>query len=243
MTIVAFLSAKHSPGVSTLAVTLSALASDTTPALLVEADPCGGDLAARAGLRLEPGLATLAGAARRGIDPGVLEQHLQTLASGAQALVAPTSLEHTVSALRALGPRLPRACEETGRYVFVDLGRWRSDHPAGEMLHAASSVVMLIAPTVEGVEHARSRLAAIAVDPARITVVAVGDRPYGTAEIARALGMPVRAVEFDRRSAEMMGAGCNLDRWMRRTPLVRSARALLDHLYAHVETNVLEMAK
>ena len=126
-----------------------------------------------------------------------------------------------MSALRALGPIVPRACEETDRYVVVvDLGRWCSDHPAGELLHAADSVVMVIAP-IEGVEHSRSRLAARPVDPARIMVVTVGDRPYGTAEIARALGTPGRAIAFNRLSAELMALGWVLDRWLRRSPLVR----------------------
>jgi hypothetical protein len=243
VTLFALTSAKHSPGVSTLAAALAALTAEHNPALLLEADPSGGDLAARAGLRLEPGLSTLAGAARHGLLPGLLNQHLQALGSGAGALVAPTNPEHAASALRSLGGRLPLAIASSDATAFADLGRWSNDHPAADLLHAADAVVVLITPTVEGVEHARSRLAAMHVEPSLLMVVAVGDRPYGTEEIGRALGGPVMAIEVDRRSAETVAAGFALDRWLRRSPLLRSARSVLDRLGSRPPAYPAEVAR
>jgi hypothetical protein len=232
VTTIGLLSAKHSPGVSTLASVFAALAAEQGPTLLVEADPSGGDLAARAGLRLEPGLATLAGAARRGATPGLLDAHVQALGCGAMTVVAPTSSEHACSALRALGGRLPLALASFDGVAIVDLGRWRADHPASELLTTISSAVLLVQPTIEGVEHARVRLDSLSIDANRLTVAVVGDRPYGADEIGRALGVHVRIVDFDRRTAEHLAGGVALDRWLRRSPLVRSARSLFEHLIA-----------
>ena len=230
MTTIGLLSAKHSPGVSTLASVFAALAAEQGPTLLVEADPSGGDLAARAGLRLEPGLATLAGAARRGATPGLLDAHVQSLGCGANAVVAPTSPEHACSALRALGGRLALTLASFDGVSIVDLGRWRSDHPASELLGTVSSGVLLVQPTLEGVEHARVRLDSLCVDASRVTVAVVGDRPYGADEIGRALGVQVQTIDFDRRAAEHLASGVALARWLRRSPLVRTARALFEHL-------------
>lgn len=236
MTLIALTSAKHSPGVSTLAASLAALAAEDRPVVLVEADPSGGDIAARAGLRLEPGVATLAVAARRGMTDGLLDGHLQPLHSGARVLVAPVDPEHAMSALRALGARLAQAIASSDAATFVDLGRWRGDHPAVDVVHAADVVVLVITPTVEGVEHARWRIESLHVDPARLVVVAVGERPYQAPEIAATLGVPVASIAHDRRSAEIVAAGFGLDRWLRRSLLVRSARSLLDQLAAQSAT-------
>ena len=68
MSVVAIVGAKHSPGATTLAVALASAAPVDQRALVVEADPAGGDIAARAGMSLDPGLLTLAAAGRRGVD-------------------------------------------------------------------------------------------------------------------------------------------------------------------------------
>src|SRR4051794_21000932 len=91
MTAVALASLKHSPGVTTAALALATAAGDD--AVAVEADASGGDVAARAGLAMEPGLLTLAAAARhenQRLDLD-LDPHLQRLACGTPVLVAPSS--------------------------------------------------------------------------------------------------------------------------------------------------------
>ena len=68
------------------AVTTSALAicrtwPDERAVLLAEVDPSGGMLAARIGLRPEPGLQSLAADARRGLGAGALDEHAQALSA------------------------------------------------------------------------------------------------------------------------------------------------------------------
>jgi len=229
MTLIGLLSAKHSPGVSTLAAVFAAFTVEQEPALLVEADPAGGDLAARAGLGLEPGLATFAGAARNAATAAPIEDHVQPLASGAQALVAPTDPGHASSALRAVGGRLPLALAAFDGSAIVDLGQWRVDHRTAEFVLTAGTAVLVLRPTLESVEHARVRLAQVPGAHC-VAVAVVGDRPYRAGEIGRALGTKVWTIEHDRRSAELLAAGIGLDRWLRRSPLARSARPLFEHL-------------
>ena len=105
MSVVALLGIKQSPGATTLAVALAALASEREP-LIIEADPIGGVLAARACIPLDPGLLTLAAAGRRGVSTQLLDAHTQTLANGARVLVAPTSMAHAQAALAGLSTSL-----------------------------------------------------------------------------------------------------------------------------------------
>lgn len=228
MTLIAITSAKHSPGATTLAVAVAALAAEQQPAMVIELDPAGGDIAARAGLRLEPGLGTLAGAARRGITTDLLAHHLQPLASGAQALVAPSTREHATTAIRSLAARLPLALVGHDALAIVDLGRWQPDHPVADILGSSAMTMLVITPTVEGVEHARNRLPCLMARSERVLTVTVGDRPYREEEISRALGCPVVALPIDRRGAEAVGAGLGLDRWLRRTAFVRAVRVVFE---------------
>jgi hypothetical protein len=78
MTVVAVGSVR-SCGVTTLALGLAATWPTGRQVVLVEADPAGGTLAAASGWPPEPGLVSLAAAARRGGDPGLLWEHCHQL--------------------------------------------------------------------------------------------------------------------------------------------------------------------
>ena len=65
MTVVALASLKSSPGTTTAALALCQVWPSVRRALLIEADPGGGVIAARMGDSPDPGLITLAAAARR----------------------------------------------------------------------------------------------------------------------------------------------------------------------------------
>src|SRR5262249_53388734 len=80
--LVAVLSLKGSPGVTTFSIALAARWPATARALLVEADPSGGDIATRFSLASAPGLVSFAAAARRSTDPGLIWQHAQALPGG-----------------------------------------------------------------------------------------------------------------------------------------------------------------
>lgn len=229
MTTIAVGGVKHAPGATTLAVTLAGLAGDG--ALVVEADAQGGDIAARSGLPLDPGLLTLAAAARRGLTPQLLDAHTQRLANGATALLAPSSPNHAHAALAGMRAPLASLVANRAGVTVIDVGRW---DPRSGALEAALSVdvaLLLFRPTVGGVEHARTRLELLS--GIRTVLVAVGDHPYGASEISAALGCgAVHVIADDQRAAELAGSGAPFDRWLRRTNYIRSVAALLDALTA-----------
>ena len=80
-------SLKGSPGVTTLSCLLAATWPDPAPVVVVEADPAGGDLAARFGLSSTMGWSSLEAAVRRGGAASPLEPHLQQLPGGLAVLV------------------------------------------------------------------------------------------------------------------------------------------------------------
>lgn len=226
--LIAVTSAKHAPGVTSAAVALAIAAGPIPASLVVEADPAGGDLAARCDLSIEPGLGSLAASGRHGAPVDVAE-HVQPLPAGPFALLAPPSPSLTLSALSALGGRLPDALGGWGGTVVVDCGRWDPSGPAVPLAAVADAVLVVLRPTVEGVEHVRARLDDLrSVGAARITALLIGDRPYPPSEVTAALGIPVAGVlPFDARGARalerrMMGAET------RRSTIVRAARSALD---------------
>lgn len=226
--ILALTSAKHAPGTTTAALAFAVAAGPQPVSLVVEADPAGGDLAARCGRSLEPGLGSLAAAGRHGsaID---LAAHMQPLPSGPFGLLAPTSPAQTVAALDTLGPRLIESLRDWNGTVVIDCGRWLADGPGAELASAADALVVIIRPTVEGVEHARVRLDEFrsAGSPA-LAGVLVGDKPYPPAEVASVLGIPVLgALQLDARGARAV-EGHGFGPEVTRSNLVRAARSALD---------------
>lgn len=228
MTTLAVASVKHSPGATTVALALAAAWAEDGEVLLVEADPAGGDLAVRLGLRSHPGLTSLAAAGRRSSSSLDTRTHSQALASGARVVLAPTAPEEAAAAVAALANRLPRDLASSGGNAVVDCGRWHPTSPARALLERADLAVVALRPTVEGVEHLRSRLDTLAVPAGRLAVALVGERPYGPAEVEAALGLPVLgSVAVDPRGVASL-QDVSPARTLRRTPIVRSARTLLD---------------
>lgn len=231
MSIVAIVGGKHSPGTTTLAVALASTASAGKRALLVEADPAGGDIAARAGMQIDPGLLTLAAAGRRGVTEALMHGHTQRFASGASVLLDPPSPEQAGTALVGLGPSLARVISQREGITFVDIGRWDRTSPATDFVQAADAIVVVFRPTLEGVEHARSRIASLRSFPAQIVATTVGERPYAPTEVAAALdGVDLHVVPHDPRPAAAIASGVRIDRWLAHSALLRSAAALSERL-------------
>jgi hypothetical protein len=218
---VALASFKHSPGVTTAALALGVAAGED--AVVIEADPSGGDIAARAGLTVEPGIITLAAAARHAGTRLDLDAHVQHVPAGAAVLVSPSAPDLARAALGTIGPRLTAAVD--GRLGFFDLGRIDDLASATERAPGADLVLLLAEPTVAGVEHLRARLADAPEPRApRIAALLIGDRPYRPAEVEATLGMPVvGALAVDPRGVAALYG----DRAARRTLVARSARSLL----------------
>jgi MinD-like ATPase involved in chromosome partitioning or flagellar assembly len=231
MTTIAITGTKGSPGATTLALALADLMTERDPALLVEADAAGGDIAARCGLALDPGLLTLAASGRRGLDRSSIERHAQLLPCGALVLAGPTSAEQATSALIGIAPALVQTLAHETSTVIIDAGRWDPRSPATDLVASASIVALVLRPTIEGVEHARWQLRSLSDHVRRVIAVCVGERPYPRAEVASALAVDeIYVIDNDARAAHAIGLGAQRDRWLRRSPLMRSAAVLADQL-------------
>lgn len=223
MTVIGLVSAKHSPGTTTAAVALGLAVGG----LVVEADPAGGDVAARARVPLAPGLLTMAAAGRHAAS--ALPVHAQPLPSGVEAVVAPTDPYEASTALAAIAQRLVPALRSGVSAAFVDCGRWSPVSTVTPVLAACDMVVMVTEPSVAGIEHVRARRDALQSVARRLAVMIVGDRPYGVGEVEAALALPVVGpLPIDPRGAlEVFGGP---PRPAHKSALCRAARSCLDQL-------------
>lgn len=196
-------SVKGSPGVSTFCLALAARWPGTGWRVLAECDPAGGDLAARYGLPLSPGLVSLA-AARRGSDTAAgagapMESvwwHTQVLLGGLSVLVAPPGGEQTRAALATLAGSgdhpLVQAAADPGSVVIVDAGRLDAGSAALSLVRAADQLLLLSRATAADLAHVAARLEEVESWNGRVGLLLVGDG-YPDSEVARELEMPVMA--------------------------------------------------
>lgn len=164
--LVAVGSVRGAPGATTLVLAVASRwrAVVGRPAVVVEADPDGGCLAARLGLAARPGLTELAGAARSGLaDPGDVWAFAQTARpSGGRrevtVVVGPAAAEPAHAALRAaaepLGAGLGTAVDHD---VIVDAGRLRPGSPALPLVAGADERLVVTGGELEAVVALTSR--------------------------------------------------------------------------------------
>jgi hypothetical protein len=194
---------KGSPGATTAALAMAA--TWPGPVVLVEADPCGGDLALRLtdrrgrfDLADQPNLLTFAAATRRGHRADLLGRHAQTttgglrvvrgLASAAQATGMDRLWPAAADALgeAAAGDGAPDT--PPGGDVLVDLGRLWPGSPATPVAAAADLTVVVGAGTTEGLVHLRERVHALTPLGIRLGVVLVAG---GSAAVELVLVAPL----------------------------------------------------
>jgi hypothetical protein len=223
-------SVKASPGATTFVVALAARWASGESAVVVEADPAGGDLAKRFGHYPEPGLVALATAGRRrGTEAPVVAQHL---ALGVDVVLAPAGQEatETVSMLVRESLGLLRAGARQ-QALIVDVGRLDPASPALPLLAEADVVLLVTRLSVEAVDALDVRMPALAQAAGgyeRLRLVAVGDSPLATDRIltGAAQAVPVlAAVPEDRRGADVLSGRARPGRGWTRLPLPRAARA------------------
>lgn len=249
MGVIAFLSAKGSPGTTTTALLSAALWP--APVLLVDADTEGGDVALR--LRRADGdpvdrsrgLLSLLPLARREMQPATLPEHAQVLRGGTEA-IAGLSGPGQAGAAGHLWANLADAFGRTAdRDVLVDCGRVSPQSVHLPLLQRADLVVCVLRPDVSGVVHTRERLAALQphlVGPdghhPRVGLVVVAERPSGR-DARGAVGVIERDLPgvrvFGRLAHDPTGAGVfegfEIPR-PERTLLVRTGRELVGELVA-----------
>jgi hypothetical protein len=230
MALVAFTSAKGSPGASTAALAF-ALAWKTN-VVLAECDPAGGDLLAgylgRLSIPADRGLLQVALADARS---GSLAQSLwgqlidvdpPPKGRGTRRLVLPgLAGPHQAPSMRATWTRLARTFQELeaaqdaqsggGFDVIADCGRLSSGQTPWPIFHAADLVLVVVRPTslrsVAPVwpalgEIRRELIQADAADHESIGLLTIGAGDYPRSELEQRLQVPVVAqLPFDERTA------------------------------------------
>jgi MinD-like ATPase involved in chromosome partitioning or flagellar assembly len=233
MSIVAVASVR-SCGVTTFAAGLAMVWPGERQRLLVEADPAGGMLAAAAGLRPEPGLVSLAAAARRHDEPGVAFEHCQALPDGIPALCGPPGPERARSALAMLSGLLGRL-GELDADVFVDCGRFEPSASNIDLFERADLGVLAVRPRLADLHALGAFLQGRDDRLSRSALVLVGSGPYPPAEVSDALGLDVAGnLPWDPEAAQALATTSVGARQLTRSPLVRALRTLADDLAGRV---------
>jgi hypothetical protein len=246
----------RSCGATTLALGLAATWPTHRRALLVEADPAGGTLAAASGWAAEPSLVTLAAAVRRSEAVELAFEHTHALPNGASVLAAPGTPEQSRRALAMLAGLFDQLGKLDGD-VVLDCGRLdvsrapeeRRLDPHGSHRISRSNTeafleaeVALVAcrPQLADLHAVASFLEHPIVTEARrsaeLRVVLIGDGPYPAAEIASTFDVEVVAhLPFDAQSAAALPRMPADARELRTTPLVRALRSLASSLAPEVD--------
>lgn len=237
MSVIAFASAKGSPGVTTTALALAAVWPRRV--LVAECDPAGGDLAAWFERPPTPGLLTLGAAARRGLTAGEVWAHVQEIPDSLAALVGLVKADQA-GALTALWRELPAALAAIDADVLADCGRLDPASPAMELIRAADLVVLVARPTAAGIVHSASGVETLGRAGVEAAVVLVGERPYPPAEVRDALANAglraeiLGSLSHDPQAAARLAGAPGSNRSLRRSLLIRSARAVAEAIEAHL---------
>ncbi|WP_394617377.1 chromosome partitioning protein [Lentzea sp. JNUCC 0626] len=236
--LIAVLSLKGSPGVTTFSVAMAARWPDPAHVLLVEADPAGGDLATRFSLPPSPGLLSLAAGLRTGgTDPYLPWQHAQPLRGGLPTLTAPPDADQARAALLALAPTsdsafgvLRIAGLNPGSVVVVDCGRVGHGSPAMGIIRQADVLVLLTRADADHLSHLARKLAEIGRWAPRAVLLLAGNG-HSVPDVARELGVTPRGrVPHDARGASVL---CGRPRpWWSRSGPAHSALGRFAHKMA-----------
>ena len=231
MDIVPFVAVKGSVGVTTAALTLAAVWPDGRGApVVVECDPGGGDVAARFGLEVIPGVVSLAAELERFGPAGPGDQvggHTQELPGGLRVLVAPTSPEEMRLPLERLAEDLPRlALGEVD--LIVDCGRleasaMRQRTAVLRLIQRCGLMVVVVRPELAALQHLNVWLPTLRSLDVAILALLSGRGPYSPEEIAQTMDLRViGALPHDRAAADVVGgaSGSRPDR----SALFRAAR-------------------
>ncbi|SKB03768.1 hypothetical protein [Aeromicrobium choanae] len=164
MTVISFISAKGSPGVSTAVMGLAARWPQ--PVVVADLDPVGGDVAIRErdvddnALDEQRGLVSLGAAVRAG-DEVDLVDHLQETKYGIDVLVGASGPRQAQS-LGPAWPHLQRTLRaHRGGDVLADAGRFIAGSPAGPVVEGSDAVVFVVRSEIAAVAHLRDRLSTV----------------------------------------------------------------------------------
>jgi hypothetical protein len=241
---------KGAPGSTTLAAALAQVWSG--PRLLLELDPRGADLPLRltrpdgTALLEAPSLVGLALAARGPGDTPAIERFAQLTAQGFPVIAGEMSTRAYARIVTHL-PDLARLAQAWPGAVFTDVGPLQPSNPAMVAARAASCVLTVTRPTLEGFAHLRDNLTGLAeavADPRRtrpplgvvVVVPAKAERAAlrQTRSLLEQLDSPaqlVGALAFDPAGVEMLWQAPDSKKFPR-TALYRSASRLAGQIVA-----------
>jgi MinD-like ATPase involved in chromosome partitioning or flagellar assembly len=235
MAVIALVSAKGSPGVTTTASALGAAAACRgESALVVELDPSGGDVAMLCDRIGETALVALAEELRHGTPAtDTIPAHAVEAPPGVPAVLAPPGANEASGVIGSFEDRWLPALRGAAETVVVDAGRWEPRGSTARRIAGADVVGLVCRATAPSVEHARRAMDAVrGTARCPVAVVVVGARPYPGEEVAAALDLPLAGVlAWDPRGVTSMWARGERGRG-RRSWLARSAPAVLDGLVA-----------
>lgn len=235
--LVGLCSVKGSPGVTTTALALAARWPTGDP-LVVEADPAGGDLAARHRLPANPGLVSLAAAARRQSTAELLVEHSQRLPGGLHVIPGPVAAEQARAALGVLttrGMRATRAAATSpGAAILVDVGRLDSSSPALPLVRGADSLVVVTRPRADELSHVATMLGDIPKWARVPALLLVGDG-YSRAEVEHELRVPVMGSVPDDASGAAPLSGRPRGRSPAKSAIGRAAARIAANLVAQTQ--------
>jgi len=160
MTLLAVVSAKGSPGVTTCSCLIGAV-WPRRDVLVVECDPGGGDLALRFGLSVRTGLASYLFARRDQVFDPDIGMHVQRLPGGLGVLVGPLGADAAAAIDLDLANGVHALQQDCGPNtdVIADLGRLVPGAPGQHAVLAAADRVLLVTrPDVSAVGQSRAAL-------------------------------------------------------------------------------------
>jgi hypothetical protein len=238
--LIAVASMKGAPGVTTLTLGLTALWPELG-AVLVECDPDGGDLAARFGHHPDPGLASLAAAARTGSAQVPLAEHVQRLAVGANVVLAPPG-DGAAAAVQTLTYRGGEPLRRVGddQPVVVDLGRLARSGPGMALAAVADHLLVVTSARLAEATQVQARLEWLRPElSGRLWLVRAGDGGYGSAELTRDLGVQVIwDLPHSRLGAGALTGQLRVPNW-RRLKLARAIRGIATTLTTAQPASIL----
>lgn len=238
MTRITLCAAKGSPGVTTFACVLGAVWPSERAVIVAECDPSGGDLAGRFGLSTRLGMTSLILSERHGgnVKPNY-RAHAQQLPGGLDILVAPAGGDSAMALDHELGMSVSEVvsvdCD-----LLVDCGRLLPGAIGQErMIRTADRVLLLVAPEVAPIAHARWATSKIReLSSTRISAVIVGTGAFKPVEVAEVLDVDVLGVvPTDSRAAGMACGATGTAKEFIRSKLVAFAREIVAAL-THEET-------
>lgn len=234
MTTVAVASAGASPGASALAVSLgmARCRAGADGVVLVEADPAGGRLGPRFGLRDDPSLATYVSDARRGSTAALILRNCQRVGSLA-ALACPVDPELTRQVLTRGGEDLARLLQEGQLDAVVDLGRLDYGSAALPFAIHADQVLLVTRPRFDEVQALLFRRRLLIEAGCTVGLVTVGDEPHHPGEVAGVVELPlVAALPDDAAVASAFCGGRFKEKQLARTRLWKTVLTLADRLWS-----------